>query len=91
MGGMLCSGCGDVLEPSKSAGDVARHGDVDVSCVVIPGQSEAAVEGAVPFSGDCVELAQCVDEMLGVVFADILDAEVIDNKGERDGAGSMTE
>jgi hypothetical protein len=42
MGSMLCSGCGDVLKSSKSAGDVARHGNVDMAHGEVPSESEAS-------------------------------------------------
>jgi hypothetical protein len=59
--------------------NVARHGDVDEVELEVPGESEAAVESAGPIEGDGVEELKSVDEVLGMVFADILDAEVVDN------------
>ena len=90
MGSVLSASRRDVLEASQSAGDVTWHGNVNVTVGVIPGQSEAAVQRAVPLCGDGVELAKRSDEMLSVVFADILDAEVVDNKGEGDGSSVVT-
>jgi hypothetical protein len=68
-----------VLEPSKSAGDVARHGNVNVARLVVPSESEAAVERAIPFGGDGVELAESDDEMIGMLFANVFDTKVVDD------------
>ena len=52
--------------------------------VVVPLDGEAAVECTGPVCGDFVEGLEGGDEMLGIVFVDVLDPKVIVDEGEDD-------
>ena len=69
----------------KGLGNVIRHGDVNVATKVIPGDGEAKVGGTGPVNGDGVAGAERVDEVLRVLFINVFDAKVVNNKGEGDG------
>jgi hypothetical protein len=74
-----------MLELVQHGRDVMGHGNVDVFLFVIPGNGETAEQSARPVFGDGVELAECAEEVHGVLFADILDAEIVHDKGEVNG------
>lgn len=75
----------------QCARNVAGHGDVDVAEFVVPCEGEAAVEGACPINGDGVKELECVDEVLSMMFADVLDAEVVNDESEGDRAFGVGE
>ena len=58
------------------------HGDVNISFVVVPVESETAVEVAGPVDSQVVVGSDGVDEMRGVGFGEILHAKVVDAESE---------
>ena len=69
--------------------DVFGHGDVTNIFVVVPINGETAIEGSIPVDGDSIELLERLDEILCCVFADVLDTEIVDHKGETYVFGEM--
>jgi hypothetical protein len=51
---------------------------------VVPFDGESTLQQGCPVKGDSVELGKCVEEMIDVLFANILDAKGINNQGEYD-------
>ena len=64
----------------EGAIDVAWHGYIDVSFVIIPVEVQAAVELAFPVYGDFVVGLEGGNEVVGIGFREILDAEVVDTE-----------
>ena len=69
--------------------EIVGHGYVAGACGVIPGNSKYTGEGTGPVNGDDVQFFLGLDEVVGVLFANILDTKVVDNKGEIDGLGGV--
>ena len=69
--------------------DLCGHGDVTNALVVVPINGETAAEGSSPIDGDSIELLESLDEMFRRVFADVLDTEIFNHKGEADVFGGM--
>ena len=67
-------------------GDVVQYQAVDLSAGVIPIEVDAQVFCACPILGDCVVLFEYGYEVLGVLLADVLYAEIIDAQGKRNWA-----
>ena len=61
--------------------DTFGHGDVTVLCGVVPVDGESTEDGTSPFNGDGVEFLEDLDEVVGVLFSDVLDAKVVNNEG----------
>ena len=78
-----------MVELQECLFDVAGHGDINVAFVVVPIDSEAAVEVAGPVDGEFVVGFDGIDEMLGVGFGKVLDAEVVYAEDEGGGLGAM--
>ena len=76
-----------VLKTVQHGGDVMRHGDFDIPLGVIPVDGESTVEFAIPVFCDGVQVAQSSEEVQGMFFAFVFDAEVVDDEGEGDGSG----
>jgi hypothetical protein len=72
----------------EGTGDVAGHGEVYGVIDVVPLEGEAAVESAFPVGGDDVEEFEGVNEVLGVVVANVFDSEVVGDERERHGASA---
>ena len=51
---------------------------------VVPFDSEATIKFAFPVGGKGVKVLQGIDEMVGIVFANIFDAKVVNNEAEGD-------
>ena len=49
-------------------------------CVVVPVDGESTEEGTSPFDGYCVEFLEGLNEVVGVIFSDVLDAKVVYNE-----------
>ena len=47
--------------------------------VIVPVNSESAEEGTSSVDGDCVELLQGLDEVVGVLFSNVLDAKAVND------------
>ena len=73
-----------VLKDLKCFCDVPRHGEVHLSTFIIPIEGNTDVSLAVPFCSNAVIVFQRRLEMEGMLFAEILPPEIVDNKGELD-------
>jgi hypothetical protein len=79
-----------MVELQEGSVDIAWHGDIDVSFVIVPVKGETAVEFAGPVDSQFVIGFDGIDEMQGIGFGEILDAKVIEAEKESDGAfGAM--
>ena len=58
-------------------------------CGVVPVDGESAEEGTSLVDGDGVEFLEGLDEVVGVLFSDVLDAKVIYDEGEKYGFSVM--
>ena len=67
--------------------EIFGHGDVTGVCGVVPVNGESAEEGTSPVDGDGVEFLEGLDEVVGVLLSDLLDAEVVYDEGELYGFG----
>ena len=65
--------------------EIFWHGDIAGACGIVPVDDESAEEGNGPVDGDGVEFLESLDEVVGVLFADVLDPKVINDEGENDG------
>ena len=79
---MLWFGRCGVAKGKQRFGDIAWHGDVDVSRGVVPVDSETEVAGAGPVFGDGVFCRKGVEEVVGVGFGEELDTEIVNGEGE---------
>jgi hypothetical protein len=86
---MLQFGRLGVMEALPSFFAVARHGEADKMVVVVPMQGKPNVALPLPIHGDFIVAFKCVDEMIGVCFANIFHTEVIDTEGKADGSPIM--
>ena len=82
---------GRVKKLVDGVGDIAGHGEIDGAGGVVPFEVETAVEGALPVGGGGVFGVESVDEMLGMLGTNVLDAEVVDDKSEGDGPSGVAE
>jgi hypothetical protein len=74
---------GGVLKLEEGCFDVSQHGDINVPLVVIvPFDGQTTIKRACPISGDSGELVEGVEKVIGVLFAHVLDSEIVDDKGE---------
>ena len=67
--------------------EICGCGDVTGVCGVVPFDIESTEEGTSPVNGDGVEFLDGLDDVVGVLFSDILDAKVVHNEGEKYGFG----
>ena len=56
-------------------------------CGIVPVNSESSEEETIPVNVDGVEFLQGLDEVVGVLLSDVLDAKVVNDKGEKYGLG----
>jgi len=77
MRGILRFGGSRVLESAESLGDVTRHREVDVALVIVPVELETKVLGAGPILGELIFGGKGGKEVIGIVFAEIFDAKVV--------------
>ena len=82
---MLWSGGNRVLETAESSLDIARHGQIDSTSFVIPGESDATIQVPSPVFGHFVFGGNDIDEVLGIFGAGVLDAKIVDNQTEDGG------
>ena len=78
-----------MLEFVKDCLEIFLHGDVAGACGIVPVNGESAEKGTGPVDGDGVEFLEGLGEVVGVIFADVLDSKVINNEGENDGLGGV--
>jgi hypothetical protein len=88
---MLRSGCRRDGKAMEGLLDVAGHGDVARFECVIPLDGEPKEFVAIPIGCDFVQCFEDIDEVLGIVAANILDAKIIDDEGKGDVASCMAE
>ena len=69
--------------------EICRHGDVTGVCGVVLVDGEFTDEGTIPVDGYGVEFLEGLDEVVGVIFSDVLDAKVIYDEGEKYGFGVL--
>ena len=58
-------------------------------CGIFPVNGESAEEGTSPVDGDGVEFLQGLDEVVSVLFSNVLEAKVVNDKGEKYGLGGV--
>jgi hypothetical protein len=56
-----------------------------VSVDVIPSECDAAIQIYCPIFGKCICRFYALDEMINIVFTDIFDSKIVDDKGEQNG------
>ena len=78
-----------MLEFEQVRLEIFGYGDVARACGIVLVNGESAEEGTVPVNGNGVEFLEGLDEVVGVLFADVLDPKVIHNEGENDGLGGV--
>ena len=78
-----------MLEFVKGCLDIFWHEDATGMCGIVPVNGESAEEGTGPVDGDCLEFLEGLDEVVGVIFANVLEPKVINDEGENDGLGSV--
>jgi hypothetical protein len=71
--------------------NMAGHGDVARFVWVIQFYGEPKEFVAVPIEGNFVQLFEDINEVLGIVAANILDAKIIDDEGKADVASCVAE
>ena len=57
--------------------EIFGHGDVTGVYGVVPVDGESSEEGTSPVDGDGVEFLEGLDEVVNVLFSDVLDAKVV--------------
>ena len=80
-----------VSKAGKGPSNVARHGEFDSAGSIVPVKVEAAEFSAGPVDGDLVVFGENRDQVVGILFANILDPKVINNEGKHDGSGGVPE
>ena len=78
-----------VAEPYKSFIAVAWHGEMDFSLDVIPVEGDAAVFLSLPVCVDCVVFAEDGYHVVGAIFSNVLNTEIVNDKQEADWAGDV--
>jgi len=80
-----------VSKAGEGPSNVARHGEFDSAGIIVPVKVEATEFSAGPVDGDLVVFGENGDEVVGILFANILDPKVINNEGKHDGFGGVPE
>jgi hypothetical protein len=70
--------------------NIVGHRNVNILLGVVPFYGEATIKFTFPGGGDDVKILKGFDEVVGIVFADVLDAKVVDNEAEGDVAARVT-
>ena len=78
-----------ILEFVQGCLDIFWHGDVAGAYSIVPVNGESAEEGTSPVDGDGVEFLEGLDEVVGILLANVFDTKVINYKGDNDGLGGM--
>ena len=81
---------GRMLEASESFGDVVWHGEVNGACFVVPIQLESTKKLTLTVHRDFIVLLQGVFEVFDMGETDSLDAKIVNNETESDGAPFMS-
>ena len=69
--------------------EIVGNGYVAGACGVVPGNGKSTEEGTGTVDGDGVQLLEGLDEVVGVLLADILDPKVGDDEGENYGLAGV--
>ena len=69
--------------------EIVGHGYVAGACVVISGNGNSTEEGTGTVDGDGVQFLEGLDEVVGILLANIIDPKVGDDEGESDGLGGV--
>ena len=78
-----------MLEALQKFLDVAWHGDVDGALVVVPVEADSTIKFAVPVDVQGVMFLESFEQVVGMLFSDIFDTEVIYDEGKTDGTGDV--
>ena len=70
-----------MLEFVKGCLEIFWHGYVAGACGMVPVNCESVEEVTGPVDGDGVEFLEGLDEVVSVIFADVLDPKVIYDEG----------
>ena len=62
--------------------EILGHGDVTCVCDVVPVDGDSAEDGTSPVDGYGIEFLEGLDEVIGVLFSDVLDTKYVYNEGE---------
>jgi hypothetical protein len=65
--------------------DVARHGNVEGACVVIPFKAYATVVVAIPILGEFIFFFDAHDKVVNIFLTRIFHAKIVNNKCEGEG------
>jgi hypothetical protein len=82
VGCIFTAGWRVVLELVKGCRNVVWHQNVDIFLGVVPFYGEATINFAFPVGGNGVKVLKGIDEVVGIVFANILDAKVVNKEAE---------
>ena len=63
--------------------EILGHGNFTGVCSVVRVDGESAEEGTSPVNGYGVEFLEVLDEVIGVLFTNVLHAKVVYNEGEK--------
>ena len=66
--------------------DIAGHGKVDLTFLVVPIECDAEIPSSFPVFFNFVVLLKCLDKMVDVGFIDVFNTKVIHNQCEADGS-----
>ena len=67
--------------------EIFGYGDVTGVCGVVPVNGDSTEEGPSPVNGDGVEFLEVLDEVVGIIFSNVLDVKVVYDEGEKYGFG----
>ena len=70
-----------ILEFVQGCLGIFWHGYVIGVCGIVPVNGESAEKVTGPVDGDGVEFLEDLDEVVGVLFADVLDSKLINDEG----------
>ena len=73
----------------KGSGKIIWHGDVTCELVIILVKRESAITGTIPVDQNGVQFFEGLDYMVGVFFANIFDAKIVNDQRESDVFGSV--
>lgn len=73
-----------MLEVFNCSFNVSRHGYVTGALGIIPGKGEAQILFAFPVNSDRIQVMQGRQYMFSMLPTNVFDAEVINDKGEKD-------
>ena len=77
---------GDKMSKSgKCSFNVAGHGEVDFTFLVVPIKCDAEIPSSFPIFFNFVVLLKCLDEVVDISFVDVFNAEIVHDQCEADG------